>query len=238
MRSACAKKRLPLFLPITLLLFKICLAQDAPFQGEVNADNINVRADSTVSSLIICSVHKGQEVDVVSQFYEWYKIRLPKTASIYIKKNMVECIGECENAKVLKDKVNVRSSSNESSVILGSADKNQIVKILRDKGEWYRIEPIENSFGWINKSFVNRIAVQEKAPVTQITGIIRPYGKVIKRAATHKLSSEDNKTFLLKADKKTLDALNYHKVKVSGTIISSPKQKYPIIEVEILEALN
>jgi len=232
------------------LFFKICSAQEPlPFQGETNANNINIRADSTINAQIICTVNRGEQVDVISEFYEWYKIRLPKLAPVYIKKSMVECINQCENAKVLKNRVNVRLRPIESSPILGKVDKNEIIKILEGKGEWYRIEPIQNSFGWINKRFVNKISAIKKVEKETgaisiqeenitLFGIIKPYGKIFKRVATHKLITCDNQTFLLKGDKKNLDALNYHKVKVMGKIISSPGKKYPVVKINMLEIIN
>ncbi len=282
---------LPSFCTRFLTGFKICSAEIVyPFQGEVNVNNINVRCDSTTSSQIICTVNKGDLVDVILELYEWYKIRLPQTAHSYIKKSMADCINyktiasaeanvlagtkiQCQNAKILKKRVNVRLRPNESSQILGIVNKNEVINILEEKGEWYRIEPIQNSFGWIHKRFVNKVNIVNparknfsngvnKADDTKLVqkleendknkisgvfgleenivleGIIKPYGKIIKRIATHKLITQDNKTFLLKGNKKSLDALNYHKVKIIGKRISSPKQKYSTIEVKILEVIN
>jgi uncharacterized protein YgiM (DUF1202 family) len=155
---------------VLLLEFKICSAQAASlFQGEVNADNINVRSDATVGSEIIYTLNKNERVDVVLELYEWYKIKLPKNAPSYIKKSLVDCIAvlsttekQCKNARVLKNRVNIRLHPNESSTIIGTVDENEIVNILKDEGGWYRIDPVQNSFGWINKKFVNKTAIPRK----------------------------------------------------------------------------
>ncbi len=73
---------------------------------------------------------------------------------------------------------------------------------------------------------------------TIIEGIIKPYGIVFKRPATHKLITSDNKIFLLKGNKKSLDQLNYHRVKVIGKVTGPDSQKYPIIEIEKIEELD
>lgn len=237
------------------------------FTGEVNADNINIRADSTVASEVICSIDKGRQVEVVSELYDWYKIRLPKNAPSYIKKNFAgvlednpaDSIDKFKNmdieggraAKVSADRVNIRLSPGESSAILGRAGKDEVITILQEKGDWYKIEPIHNSFGWINKKFVNKAAVTKKTgeegkPDRQvlssenvtIEGLIRPYGIVIKRPATHKLITSDKNIFLLKGDKKSIDALNNHKARVIGKLISPDKGKLSIIEVEKIEGLE
>ncbi|MFA5145198.1 MAG: SH3 domain-containing protein [Candidatus Omnitrophota bacterium] len=151
------------------LQFNICPAQPDPplFQGEVNADNINLRSDSSVTSEVISILNKNEKVEVVLELYEWYKIRLPKPAPCYIKKNLAECSGmspenKCKNARVLKNKVNIRLHPAESSPILGVADKNETVNVIKEKGDWYKIEPTQNSFGWINKIFINKAPVRDK----------------------------------------------------------------------------
>ena len=147
-------RKISLLALLILFSFDISSAQELlPFQGEINADNINVRSDATVSSEIICTLKKDDRVEVVSLFYEWYKIRLPKSTPSFIKKNLVSN-SDGKTAIVAKDNVNIRLHPNESCPIIGKASKNQIINILADKGDWYRIEPIDNSFGWVHKKFI------------------------------------------------------------------------------------
>ena len=255
-----ALRKIDILALFLLLSFSISSAQELlPFQGEINADNINVRSDATVSSEIICALKKDDRVEVVSLFYEWYKIRLPKSAPSFIKKNLVSN-SDGKTAIVAKDNVNIRLGPEASCPIIGKANKNQIINIVADKGDWYKIEPINNSFGWIHKKFVKKIPAPESTQTIQLTedkdsknkeevsddlkqhikieGIVKPYGKVFKRTATHKLITEDGKTFLLKGNKENLNALNHHKIRVTGELINLPKQKHPIIEVLKLEALD
>jgi len=257
------------YIVVSLFIFtqSICLAQQSQsFRGEVNANDINIRYDSTVNSEVICKINKGECVEIILELYNWYKIRLPKLAPSFIRKNLVTLIDD-KTAKVLKNNVNIRLHPNESSPILGKVDQNEIINILEDKGGWYKIEPVNNSFGWIHKKFVSKscaekISIQEETkainkientkPVEKIEmgeviattslgqsitveGVINPYGKIFKRKGTHKFISEDNKIFLLKGSKKSLDVLNYHRVKIIGKLVDDPKQKYPIIEVEKTE---
>lgn len=143
---------------IFINIFNNCYAQDSsPFQGEINTDNINIRSDATVSSEIICKAHRAEPIEVITELYGWYKIRLPKNAPSFIKKSLVSSI-ENKTAKVLKDNVNIRLYPSESSPILGIVNNGEPINILEDKGEWYRIEPVNSSFGWVNKKFVNKSA--------------------------------------------------------------------------------
>ncbi len=247
------------------------------FTGQVNVNGINVRVDATVNAEVICTLAKGELIEVVWEAYDWYKIRLPVEAPAYIKKNLLECnnvkadfaspSGKCLSAKVIKDKVNIRLRPTESAWILGKVDKATVVNIIADEEGWYKIQPVYQSYGWVNKKFVNKEVVllpKQDAPVKVINtlksgalvveGKISPYGIVLWRKATHKLITSENKIYFLKGDRKCLDSLNYRKVKVTGKLISpsaSPVRsgaprcgtsngasRYPIIQIDVIEALN
>jgi uncharacterized protein YgiM (DUF1202 family) len=229
------------------------------FTGQVNADDINVRVDATVSSAAACTLSKRQLVEVVAEIYDWYKIRLPKAAPSYIKKDLVECINnapeKCSNAKVIGNRVNIRLGPSESSWILGKVDKSTVVNIMQEESGWYKIEPVHQSYGWVNKRFINKDIVVSKeedkpsAPLQPeallqpsgqlvVEGSISPYGVVLWRKATHKLITADKQVYFLKGNRKGLNSLNYRKVKVTGRLINPENSRYPIIEVGIIEVLN
>lgn len=138
-------------------------AQDTfPFKGEVNSNGINIRSDSTPNSQVICTLNKAEQVEVVREFFEWYKIALPGKAPSYIKKRFVACAdevldGPCKSGRVINDRVNVRLRPDESSAILGKVNKTDTLVILGEENGWYRIEPVVNSFGWIHKKFIRRL---------------------------------------------------------------------------------
>ncbi len=257
-------------LRITFILFAVCFiftkvvsaAAFSSFIGRINSDKINVRVDATVGSAIVCTLSKGESIEVISEAYDWYKIRLPKEAPSYVKKNLVECINtntvssspSCISAKVIKNRINIRLGPSESTWILGKADKLTVVNILVEESGWYKIQPIYKSYGWVNKKFISKDLVPEvketkpePVKLTQkivpsdqlvIEGTISPYGIVLWRKATHKLITLDNKTYFLKGNRKSLDRLNYQKVRVTGKLINPGKSRYPIIEINIIEALN
>ena len=158
-------------LAFSLVLYcGIALALETfPFTGEINSDNINIRSDSTVTSPIVCQAPKKTRLEVIKESYGWYKVRLPKNASCYINKGMVECITKpqgqqfpanqitnqiCQEAKVIKENVNIRQAATQKSSILGIADNGEIVTVIGEEGEWYKIVPTANAFGWVNKRFI------------------------------------------------------------------------------------
>jgi len=252
----------------TLILFMFCFSLPGivfadtfgAFTGQINANGINVRVDSSVGAEVICTLAKGELVEVVWEAYDWYKIRLPKEAPAYIKKNLLECndvnadfalqSGKCLSAKVIKDKVNIRLRPTELAWILGQVDKTTVVNIIADEEGWYKIQPVYQSYGWVNKKFVNKdVVVAQKqnvsAKVTQtvklpdqlaVEGTVSPYGIVLWRKATHKLITSENKIYLLKGNRKSLDSLNYRKVKVIGKLISPGANS--VIQIDTIEALD
>ncbi|MFH0738694.1 MAG: SH3 domain-containing protein [Candidatus Omnitrophota bacterium] len=241
------KSKIPFFtLVFCLFLFGISYAQLATlFEAEVKASNINVRSDSTVTSQLICTVDKRDTVEVVSQAYEWYKIRLPKSAPSFIKKELVVMLDN-RAAKVVGNNVNVRLGPGDSSSILGEVRENEVINVLEEVEGWYKIEPVNNSFGWVHSRFVKPLdkkeAVLVKEDVTGpqkefiVEGIIK--AKAIRRIATHKLIVQDGSIFLLKGNKESMDALNDRKVRVSGKLVHLPNREYPLIEIAKMEALD
>ncbi len=261
-------KAIPAVAIFISLFFAISYAgEQFPFQGIVKEEGINIRCDSTVNAAIICNAKKSQELTVVSESYGWYRVRLPETAPAYISRGLAACIdGPCRDARVLKDKARVRLKADRDSPVLGVAQKGRIVHVLAKNDHWYRIQPLEDSYAWIHKRFVERGPAAAQGPVTLnppaaetlpeqiipvkeaqappqgglvITGIVAPYGKVLGRKATHKLISRDKKIFLLKGDKKELNNFNYRRVRVSGTKSDLQKNKrFPIIEVVSMEEIK
>ena len=252
----------PIFLLSLMFTGTLLAGGFTAFTGQINASDINLRVDATVNSTLICTLAEGELVEVVSEAYNWYKIRLPKAAPSYIKKSLVKCINtttdKCFSAKVTGSRVNIRLGPSESSWILGKVDESTVVNIVRDKGPWYKIEPVHQSYGWVNKKFINKeIVVLEKVasdsasqcadiklsapPASEqivVEGVVSPYGVVLWRKATHKLITDSQQVYFLKGNRRSLNSLNYHKVKVSGKLISAKDSRYPIIETAVIEVLN
>jgi len=250
-------RRISIAILFILVVGRVCFAEEPDssgqkkclFVGEVNSDSINIRSDSTVNSEVVCKINKKECVDVISESYDWYKIRLPQNAPSFIKKDFVD-ISDDKTATVSKDNVNVRLRPDTASAILGKIDRDEAVNILEDRGGWYKIEPINSSFGWIRKNFVNKIdeekiklakkAKKDEREATtdksiSVEGIIKP--KTFTRIATHKLITEDDEVYLLNGNKEELASLNGRRVKVVGKIIPA-EYSNPIIEIEKIEALD
>jgi uncharacterized protein YgiM (DUF1202 family) len=227
---------------------------DSVLLGEVKENNVNIRADSTVSSAVICTMNQGEYVEIIKELYGWYKIRLPKIAPAFIKKTLVSPINQ-KTAKVSANRVNLRLGPAESFAILGKADQGEVVKITQDSGQWYQIEPTRNSFGWINKGFVELVEgkerkgtieppaaeekkTQQSEELFKATGTIKTFGRAFWRKTTHMLISAENKTYLLSGNRRTLNSFLDRKACVTGKLIAPPNEEYPIIEVINIESAD
>lgn len=220
--------------------------ETSPFQAQVNADDINIRCDSTISSEVISRLNKGELVEVVLELYDWYKIKLPLDAPAFIKKDMVVALDE-KTVKVLKDRTNIRLHPNTASAIIGVVKKDTRIDILEDKGDWYKIKPVANSFGWINKKFVHKIPAidtikENKKDINEnmvsVEGMVKARKLIFKPKWPYMLIADNRGIFFLKANKEKLSSLNNCKVKIIGKLINSEKQKFPLIEVVNLERLE
>lgn len=260
-----AKKIILLLIVSAYLLLSTVLpsafAQEfTPFKAEVNSNNINIRTDATVNSEVICPVNKGTYLYVLKESYGWFKVKLPKSAPSFIKADLVSSTAS-NPVKVTKDRVNIRLRPDQTSPIIGKVSKDEVITVRSLEGQWCNIEPVNNSYGWINKKFVDKALNDVTTPETNINnppetssqqaqliqttdnlvtviGIIKPQGRFFRNVTTHKLIAGENKIFLIKADKKYLDTFNQRKVKLSGILAGPSRNKYPLIEARKVEVLN
>ncbi|MBC8436524.1 MAG: SH3 domain-containing protein [Candidatus Omnitrophica bacterium] len=205
--------RIPAAIILILLFFgPLAAEENFPFIGIVKEDGINIRSDSTVSSKVIGSARKGQEVTVIAGAYDWYKIRFPlDTPSGHSDKNSFAWM----HKKFIERKP-------QSAVEAAPAEEAAV-----EVGQPVAAVEIEGPQAAVSAGEVS------------ITGIVKPYGRVFGRRATHKLIAEDKQVFLLKGNKKELNALNSRRVRVSGIKEEgAPKGKYPLIEVRAIEEIN
>jgi len=230
-----------------LCLSNFCLAQETLLTGTIISNDVNIRSDSRVTSEVISTLKKRERVTIVKEAYGWYKIILPKNAPLFVRKDLAERIDQ-DWAKVTKSRVNLRLKPNEESPILGSMAKDRVFKIISEENGWYRIEPNDDSFGWVYKSFVSPIEPsaaagpdfsakkqQATAEILNLEGRLTKAGGIFKQPAPYKLMAADKKTYFVNAKPGSLDSFINKEVKLTARISSPEAAKHPLLEIEKIE---
>lgn len=144
------------FLPIVMSPWtsKVNAEESFPFLAAAADDHVNVRAGGNINFEQLCQLKKGEEVIVWGRDYEWVKIQLPSEALSFISGKYVRVLSAVEGEITAKG-VNVRAREGINATILGQLEAGTKVRILEKKGEWYRIQPPANIYGWVSEQFLH-----------------------------------------------------------------------------------
>jgi uncharacterized protein YgiM (DUF1202 family) len=153
-----------LFLCSSVLL---CLAfaqgyadEHFPFLGEASKESVHIRAGANINFESLGKLNKGGQVVVTGRHYEWYKVRLPVTISVYVRADYVKDMGNATGT-VIADKVNVRARADSESSPLGQMNKGDPVKLVEQApplagqvNGWWKIEPPASAEGWVHADLI------------------------------------------------------------------------------------
>lgn len=144
------------YLIIFLFLF-LCLktAYSLPLY-EVLKDEINVRVDSTVSSLSLGFLIKGEKVEVLEKKFEWYKIRIPKRFTFYISREFLKDIDD-NTVEVMASVLNVRVKPLLTADIAGKVKKGDVLSVVERGEEWVKADAYPCVSGWVYGTFLKKI---------------------------------------------------------------------------------
>jgi len=124
-----------------------------PFIGVSTSDQVNVRAGQSANFERLCQLKKNEEVVVIAKEFGWYKIQLPLQAKSFVSKDYVQYLGQNAGGITAND-VNIRSGAGIHYTILGQLSKGEQIYIQDELEEWYRIEPVAKSFGWVAEEYL------------------------------------------------------------------------------------
>lgn len=122
--------------------------------GIIKEDSVNFRASPDISSKVLNQLNKGTKVSVAASEGDWYKVNYSDTTG-WVNGNYVTVRDEKISAGVVNaDVLNVRSESNTSSEILTKLKKGDMVEIVEQSGDWYRISIDEDRYGWVHIDYI------------------------------------------------------------------------------------
>lgn len=231
--------------------YKITLPQGAPAYvkakfiereesvsvGKVLNNRVNIRLAPHEGAPILGKLSKNEIVEIQASKEGWYKIKPTQNTLGWIHKKFVDKKPEAkpgaeEEAPLIKPEAKAEETARAEVKEEAPAKKEEVKLEIKQEA------PVVKEEAPAIKEAA--VTVIKEEPITQageeitLEGIIRPYGKVINRAATHKLETKDKRIYLLKGDAPALESLALRKAKVSGKLIEA-KGKDPILEVNKIE---
>lgn len=225
-----------------------------PFLAEINTDNVNVRAGQNINFERLTRLSKAQEVVVVGKSYNWYKIKLPDNAECFISEKFIRPRID-DVGMVTANRVNLRAGASEKASIIGQLHKETRVRIKGLSQGWYKIEPLEGAYGWIEEKFIvfksnqvpspkivlepTRSVYKKETPPPplapepkkepekfSVVGRVEDSGRVISAKDIHyKLVINDKIAYYLEGDGKLLEGALHYTVRIVGDVKPDPERR-------------
>ena len=140
---------------VFLLIFSANLhAQEVePFDGVIVGKSVRIRAGANENYEELIRLNEGDRVKVVEKAYTWYKIQLPPGAKSYVSSKYIISVDD-KNGMISGDRVNVRAGASVNSSVITQLGQGDKIVILEKLPDWYKIQPVENSYGWVKEEFI------------------------------------------------------------------------------------
>ena len=152
--------------------------------------NLNVRSDAGINYDTIGYVYNGQEVKILSEKGDWYRISFEGREG-YVSKEYISIESENKNSEGSVESVvsesnkqgravnvnstlNIRQSANTNSPVLGTLKNGDIFEIISKTGEWYNIKS-NNIVGFISANYVQEVTGNETTIENVIQTITENY---------------------------------------------------------------
>jgi SH3-like domain-containing protein len=129
------------------------------FQGEVNANAVQVRSRPSEDAYATMKLKKGDRVTVVGIKGPWLKIEPPDGSFAYVAKSFIELHGDGTVGRATRDTLaHAGSQLNELAVVtMATIHQGEEVEITGQYNEYFKIKPPKDSYVFINKQFVDPV---------------------------------------------------------------------------------
>jgi len=135
-----------------------------PGTAEVFVSDLNVRGQAGLKGEVVAHLQKGDTVTVLSQINldthkagepaQWAKVALPQGSVVWVRSTF---INEADKT-VIPKKLNLRAGPSEDYSVVGTIDRGTVVNELGTKGEWTKINPPTNSYGFVAAMYLKQEA--------------------------------------------------------------------------------
>ena len=137
-----------------------------PGPAVVKQNNVNVRGKAAISSEVVTRLKKGDTVTVLEEVTlkkpkadepaKWARIALPTNSPVWVHNSFLDPATKT----VVPKRLNLRSGPGENYSVIGRLDKGAVVKEIETKGNWVKIEPPADSYGFV----AAHLLTKESAP--------------------------------------------------------------------------
>ena len=149
------------------ILPSVTFAQEAPAQGLetakqqwfglVNAGAVYVRSAASEDAYPVMKLEKGAQVKVVGMKFKWLKILPPEGTFAYVPQAYIQRRGDGKVGRATREIIAKVGSSltQQKTNPMAKVEQGQDVTIVGEEDEYYKIQPPEGSYLYINQQYVD-----------------------------------------------------------------------------------
>lgn len=153
-----------IFLVILFLFLSITVASTVVLANEnrltVQADVLNVRMGPGLSHDVMTQVHQEDQLNVLGEENQWYKVRLSNDQIGWVASWLVEneeiTADNQEFGRVTGTSVNIRQFASTDSEAIGTVYQGAELQILYQDGDWYQVLYM-GRVAWIHADYLELI---------------------------------------------------------------------------------
>ncbi len=141
--------------------------------ASIKKNTVNVRAQPTTFSEVVCQLKQGDQVAVIEEITlkspkpddpaKWVKIKMPAEAKVWVNVDFVDPTEKTVKAR----KLNQRAGAGENYSVVGLMLKGESFTPVRTANKWIQIEPTTNSYAFVAVEMLNRSG--SVAPADQVS---------------------------------------------------------------------
>lgn len=117
------RKKIKIMLIITLVMILAITTKANATTGKANQETIRIRKEATTNSGIVTLISLNEEVEILSEEGEWYKVKY-KTYSGYIRKDMLNVENASQNVTESKTTENTSTENTNTATIESENNQN------------------------------------------------------------------------------------------------------------------
>ena len=123
------RKKIKIMLIITIVMILAITTKANATTGKANQETIRIRKEATTNSGIVTLISLNEEVEILSEEGEWYKVKY-KTYSGYIRKDMLNVENASQN--VTENKTTENTGTENTNTVTVESENNQNTETAKE----------------------------------------------------------------------------------------------------------